>query len=49
VVEQTFVLRVNICGENRQLLLAAKRQAKKTLSIEKNKMKEKQQHKNESN
>ena len=31
VVEQTFVLRMNICGENRQLLLAANRwqQAKK--------------------
>jgi len=25
VVEQTFVLRMNICGENRQLLLAANR------------------------
>jgi hypothetical protein len=25
VVQQTFVLRKNICGENRQLLLAAKR------------------------
>jgi len=26
VVQQTFVLRMNICGENRQLLVAAKRQ-----------------------
>jgi len=26
VVQQTFVLRMNICGENRQLLLAADRQ-----------------------
>jgi len=25
VVNQTFVLRMNICGENRQLLVAAKR------------------------
>jgi len=25
VVNQTFVLRTNICGENRQLLIAAKR------------------------
>ena len=25
VVSQTFVLRMNICGENRQLLVAAKR------------------------
>jgi hypothetical protein len=25
VVKETFVLRMNICGENRQLLLAAKR------------------------
>jgi hypothetical protein len=25
MVEQTFVLRMNICGKNRQLLLAAKR------------------------
>jgi hypothetical protein len=25
VVQQTFVLRMNICGENRQLLLAANR------------------------
>jgi hypothetical protein len=25
VVAQTFVLRMNICGENRQLLVAAKR------------------------
>jgi len=25
VVNQTFVLRMNICGENRQLLLAANR------------------------
>ncbi|GEM_PF-2524822 len=25
VVQQTFVLRMNICGKNRQLLLAAKR------------------------
>jgi len=25
VVQQTFVLRMNICGENRQLLVAAKR------------------------
>ena len=25
VVKQTFVLRMNICGENRQLLVAAKR------------------------
>jgi hypothetical protein len=29
VVAQTFVLRMNICGENRQLLVAAKRQAVK--------------------
>ena len=27
VVNQTFVLRINICGENRQLLVAAKRYA----------------------
>ena len=26
VVNQTFVLRMNICGENRQLLVAANRQ-----------------------
>ncbi len=26
VVQQTFVLRMNICGKNRQLLVAAKRQ-----------------------
>jgi hypothetical protein len=25
VVQQTFVLRMNICGKNRQLLVAAKR------------------------
>jgi len=25
VVNQTLVLRINICGENRQLLIAAKR------------------------
>jgi len=25
VVNQTLVLRINICGENRQLLVAAKR------------------------
>ncbi len=25
VVQQTFVLRLNICGKNRQLLVAAKR------------------------
>jgi hypothetical protein len=25
VVQQTFVLRINICGKNRQLLLAANR------------------------
>ena len=25
LVKQTFVLRMNICGENRQLLVAAKR------------------------
>ena len=25
VVQQTFILRMNICGENRQLLVAAKR------------------------
>jgi hypothetical protein len=25
VVEQTFLLRMNICGKNRQLLVAAKR------------------------
>jgi len=25
VVNQTFVLRINICGKNRQLLVAAKR------------------------
>ncbi|MFN4854522.1 MAG: hypothetical protein ACK5JC_08910, partial [Bacteroidota bacterium] len=29
VVAQTFVLRMNICGKNRQLLVAAKRQAVK--------------------
>jgi len=28
VVNQTFVLRINICGENRQLLVAANRCAK---------------------
>jgi len=35
VVEQTFVLRMNICGKNRQLLIAANRwaQVKKTLHI----------------
>jgi len=27
VVQQTFVLRMNICGENRQLLVAATRYA----------------------
>jgi hypothetical protein len=27
VVQQTFVLRINICGKNRQLLLAANRYA----------------------
>jgi len=27
VVQQTFVLRMNICGKNRQLLVAANRQA----------------------
>jgi hypothetical protein len=27
VVNQTFVLRMNICGKNRQLLVAAKRYA----------------------
>jgi hypothetical protein len=27
VVNQTLVLRINICGKNRQLLVAAKRQA----------------------
>jgi len=27
VVNQTLVLRINICGENRQLLVAAKRYA----------------------
>jgi len=27
VVQQTFVLRVNICGKNRQLLVAANRYA----------------------
>jgi len=32
VVNQTLVLRINICGENRQLLLAAKRQVVKILS-----------------
>ena len=26
VIQQTFVLRMNICGENRQLLVAANRQ-----------------------
>ena len=31
VVNQTFVLRINICGENRQLLVAAKRQDVKKL------------------
>jgi hypothetical protein len=29
VVNQTFVLRMNICGKNRQLLVAAKRQVVK--------------------
>jgi len=29
VVNQTLVLRMNICGKNRQLLVAAKRQAVK--------------------
>jgi hypothetical protein len=29
VVNQSLVLRINICGENRQLLVAAKRQAVK--------------------
>ncbi|MFN5209348.1 MAG: hypothetical protein ACK5D8_07645, partial [Bacteroidota bacterium] len=29
VVAQTFVLRMNICGKNRQLLVAANRQAVK--------------------
>ena len=29
VVNQIFVLRMNICGKNRQLLVAAKRQAVK--------------------
>jgi hypothetical protein len=33
VVNQTFVLRMNICGKNRQLLVAAKRQAVKKLTI----------------
>ena len=28
VVNQTFVLRMNICGENRQLLVAVKRYSK---------------------
>jgi hypothetical protein len=28
VVNQTFVLRMNICGKNRQLLVAAKRYEK---------------------
>jgi hypothetical protein len=31
VVNQTLVLRINICGENRQLLVAAKRQVVKKL------------------
>jgi len=31
VVNQTLVLRMNICGKNRQLLVAAKRQAVKKL------------------
>jgi len=31
VVNQTFVLRMNICGANRQLIVAAKRQAVKKL------------------
>ncbi len=30
VVEQTFVLRMNICGKNRQLLVAAKRSSSNT-------------------
>ena len=30
VVNQTFVLRMNICGENRQLLVAAKRYVQET-------------------
>ena len=33
VVQQTLVLRMNICGENRQLLVAAKRQAVKKLAF----------------
>jgi len=32
VVNQTLVLRMNICGENRQLLVAANRQVVKILS-----------------
>ncbi len=31
VVQQTFVLRMNICSKNRQLLVAANRQAVKKL------------------
>ena len=33
VVKQTVVLRVKICGENRQLLVAAKRQTVQKLLI----------------
>jgi len=39
VVQQTFVLRMNICGKNRQLLVAANRYgqfAKKSLDLWKN-------------
>ena len=32
VVQQAFVLRINICGKNRQLLVAAKRQNVKILN-----------------
>jgi len=33
VVNQTLVLRINICGKNRQLLVAAKRQSVKKLNL----------------
>ncbi len=33
VVQQTLVLRMNICGRNRQLLVAAKRQVVKKQSF----------------
>ena len=38
VVAQTFVLRKNICGKNRQLLVAANRYGQANLQIELNKL-----------